>query len=62
MARETECARDVRKELAEMFGDKKLLNVSEMVKFTKLSRPKVQKQFEFKDGYISVYKVANMLG
>lgn len=62
MARETECARDVRKELAEEFGDKKLLNVSEMVRFTKLSRREVQKQFNFINGYVSVYKVANRLG
>lgn len=56
MAREKENARDVREDLAKMFGDKKLLNVSEMIRFTGLSRPEVKKQFKFIDGYTSVYK------
>lgn len=62
MAREKENARDVREDLAKMFGDKKLLNVSEMIRFTGLSRPEVKKQFKFSDGYTSVYNVASRLG
>ena len=62
MPKETECARDVRAEIAEMFGDKRMLRIFEVMKFTGLSRKVVTSLFPFRDGYISVIKLSNIMG
>ena len=62
MPKEAECARDVRAELAVKYGDKRMLNIKEVVDFTGLSRKVVTKIFPFKDGYISVIKISNIMG
>ena len=62
MPRETPNARDVRVELAEMFPGKRMLNKSEVVRFTGLNYRTVSKLFDFDKGYISVVKLANRMG
>ena len=64
MAKEAEFARQVRAEIAEMYGDKKFLNVTEIQKFTGMSAKWIKKTFEkdFVGGHISVVRLSNIMG
>ena len=62
MARETECARLVMEQLSEMFPNKRMLRVFEVMKFTGLDRKTCNKLFPFDNGYISTIKLANKMG
>lgn len=60
--RETEGAREIRAEINEMFPNKQMLRICEVMKFTGLSRKVVTSLFPFRDGYISVIKLSNIMG
>jgi hypothetical protein len=61
MAKEKPAYRDNVERIKLMFPNKELLNCTEVMDFTGLSRNKVKKMFTFKDRYISVATLAREL-
>lgn len=61
MPMEKEAYRDVLEELTTYFHEKRLVTVSDVVRYSGLNRRTVMKRFPFKDGYISIVVLARKL-
>lgn len=61
MPREKELYRDFMQDLNEAFPDKLYLNITEVMKFTGMSRNFCTKRYTFEKGYITKRKLASEL-
>lgn len=61
MPREKEAYRDTLADILEFFKGKRMLRISEVVKYTGLHRNTVSKRYPFNDGYISATVLAREL-
>jgi hypothetical protein len=61
MAREKEGYRDNLERIKEVFTDKEMLSISDVVRFTGMCYRSVMKRFTFKNKYISVADLARQM-